>query len=56
MKAVRILLVLADGMHNASPPDPSLAGTIFGLLATVLGIVAFAAALRRGSGPYGRGF
>jgi len=49
------LLLLADGMHNSAPPDPSLASTTFGLLATLLGIVAFAFALRRGSGPYGRG-
>jgi hypothetical protein len=42
-------------MHNQQP-DPSLADTVIGLIATFSGIVAFAIALRRGSGPYGRGF
>jgi hypothetical protein len=50
-----LFVLLADGMHNAAPPDPSLASTISGLTVTFLGLVAFAVALRRGSGPYGRG-
>jgi hypothetical protein len=36
---MQVFLVLADGMHSATP-GPSLAGTIFGLSATVLGLVA----------------
>jgi hypothetical protein len=52
---MQTLLVLADGMHNAPPPEPSLASTILGLLVTFFGLVAFAIALRRGCGAYGRG-
>jgi hypothetical protein len=48
-------VLLADGMHDAAAPDPSLVSTIFGLTTTFFGLVAFAVALRRGSGPYGRG-
>lgn len=48
-------VLLADGMHKAAAPDPSLVSTIFGLTTTFFGLVAFAVALRRGSGPYGRG-
>jgi hypothetical protein len=51
----RLLVFFADGLHNTAPPTPSLGESVPGLIATVLCLTAFAIALRRGSGPYGRG-
>jgi len=52
---VHVLALFADGLHSAAPPTPSFGESIPKLIATVLGLAAFAIARRRGSGPYGRG-
>jgi len=49
------VIVLADGMHNDLPPDPSALDTALWLLGTATALVLFIRALLRGSGALGRG-
>jgi hypothetical protein len=52
-KVWALALVIADGAHYA-PPEPSVAESTIGLLATAFATWLFVRALFRGSGPLGR--
>jgi hypothetical protein len=52
-KVWTFVAVIADGAHYA-PPEPSIAESTIGLLATGCAIWLFIRALLRGSGPLGR--
>ena len=49
-----MFVLIADGMHNAVAEVSDLEATL-GLTGTIIALVLFVRALRRGSGPLGRG-